>query len=205
MMKHCLRWVAPAAALALLTTGALAQFPNLTPQQQQIMEAKRKKWQAWRENHKGITALSSTLFGLGALDKDPKLQLNKNQAKQILAVLKAWRTKPVMTDDQARAVNKKISAVLTDAQLQKISTERGFGRGGRGFGGGARPGGGGPGGGGPGGGRPGGFDPTRFPDPKDYNPLNPDSNPMAKMSPEVGQRMKARFGEMMSKLEARAK
>lgn len=202
-MKNLFRWIAPAAAVTVVATGALAQGGGGFQPSPQMM-AKFRAWQTWRENNKNITNIQQTMFGLGELEKDPKTQLTKEQARKILAVIKKWRNKPTMTDDQAKQVMKEMTGSLTDAQLKKMATAPRFGQGGRGFGGGARPGGGGGFGGG-GGGRPGGFDPSKFPDPAPYNPLNPDSSPFAKMSPEMNQRVKQRFNEFIAKLEARAK
>ncbi|HXG23938.1 MAG TPA: hypothetical protein VNJ09_05230 [Chthonomonadales bacterium] len=201
------RWffnLAAVITMAFLASAALAQggFGGQMPPE---MQAKMKAWQKWRENNKNIVALQQTLMSLRELENDPKTQLTREQAKKILTVIKAWRNKPVMTNDQARDVMKQLTAPLNEAQLKKMATAPRFGQGGRGFGGGFRPGGGGGGfrPGGPGaGGRPGGF---QMPDPKPYNPLNPDSSPFAKMNPEMGKRVKQRYNEMIARLEARAK
>lgn len=204
------RWFLNLAAVitaVFLASAVLAQggFGGQMPPE---MQAKMKAWQKWRENNKNIVALQQTLMSLRELENDPQTQLTRDQAKKILAVIKAWRNKPVMTNDQARDVMKQLTAPLNEAQLKKMATAPRFGQGGRGFGGGFRPGGGGGGGGGfrPGGpgpgGRPSGF---QMPDPKPYNPLNPDSSPFVKMNPEMGKRVKQRYNEMVAKLEARAK
>jgi hypothetical protein len=208
-MNPWLRRLAMAAAVIMWTPAAFAQggFGGQMPPE---MQAKMRAWQKWRENNKNIVALQQTMMSLRELENDPKTQLSKDQAKKILTVIKAWRNKPVMTNDQAREVMKQLTTPLNEAQLKKMATAPRFGQGGRGFGGGFRPGGGGgPGGGGfrPGGGpggpgRPGGF---QMPDPKPYNPLNPDSSPFVKMNPEMGKRVKQRYNEMIAKLEARAK
>src|SRR5205823_15085684 len=127
---------------------------------------------------------------------------NKSQAAKIVPVLKAWRSKPVMSDDQALQVNKQLTSALNEQQLKTLASIPDFGRGGRGFGGGAgqRPGGG-------GGGQAGGmrFDPSKMPDPHDYNPLNPDTNPMRAMNPQMSTQMKASFDQLIADLSARAK
>jgi hypothetical protein len=143
------------------------------------------------------------------MDKDPTAQLNKDQAKKISAAVKPWANKPVMTDDQALALNKQITGVFSTAQLKKFATMQGQ----RGGFGGGRPGGGGgfggPGGGGGGGPRPGGpgggpgggrFDPSKMPDPKDYNPMNPATYPAGQMN----ERMKQRHTEFMTVLKTRS-
>lgn len=203
-MNLWLRTLAAVITVAVLAPPAMAQggFGGQMPPE---MQAKMRAWQKWRENNKNIVALQQTMMSLRELENDPKTQLTKAQAKKILSVIKAWRNKPVMTNDQARVVMKQLTAPLNEAQLKKMATAPRFGQGGRGFGGGFRPGGGGGGGfrpGGPGGGRPSGF---QMPDPKPYNPLNPDSSPFAKMNPEMGKRVKQRYNEMIAKLEARAK
>lgn len=191
----------------LIATGALmlgflhpahAQNPmNLTPQQQEVLQAKRKAWEKWRENHKNVTALGQTLMGLGQLDTDPKTAITPEQAKKILPVLKAWRNKPVMSNDDALKVNRALTAPLTDAQLKKIATAPRFGRGGPGFGGGARM----VGGQGQGGGQRPQFDVSQIPDPKDYNPLNPDTLPFEQIRPQA----KARIDKLIADLQAKSK
>jgi hypothetical protein len=186
--------------------GGFANFmANLPPEAQ----AKMKKWQAWRQNHKNIGQLNQTMHAITEMDKDPSTQLKKDQAKKISAAVKPWASKPVMTDDQALALNKQITGVLSTTQLKKFATMQANRR--SGFGGG-RPGGGGPGGpggapgGGPGGPRPGGagggmrFDPSKMPDPKDYNPLNPSTYPTGRM----GDRMKQTTNEFMTILKTRS-
>ena len=181
-----LKKAAALASLALLAAGAHAQAPGgggFQPSPQ--MMAKFQAWQKWRGNHKNITALQQTLGGFQLMEQDPRTKLNKSQAHTVLAVLNKWRSKPVMSDAQARQVDQQITAPLNIAQIKKIVTAsagRPGGRGGGGFGGGGgRPGGGGP--------RPGGADPSAFPDPKDYNPLNPNTIPFARARPRSAQRL----------------
>jgi hypothetical protein len=199
-----------AVALGVLATGVLAQPPGggrpgggqMTPQ----MRAQMQKWQRWNDKHKNIQALQRTLRGIDELERDPATRLNKAQAKTALAVLNKWRAKPVMTDAQAKAVNQQLTASLTTAQIKKLATAGGRRGGGMG-GGGRRPGGGGFGGGGggmrPGGGRPGGGGGPGggMPEPKEYNPLNPNTLPFAGMRPRAQQRMK----QLAASLQARAK
>jgi hypothetical protein len=243
-MKHAFqRQIARAGAALLLTAsvGAVAHaqgFPGGGGggggggfQMPPGMMEKVRAWQKFRENHKNFEGLQRTMYAIGEMDKDPKTQLTKPQAKSMLAVLRTWRNKPVMSNDQALQVNKQLTAGMSVAQIKKIATvemPRGFGgggggrRGGPGGGGGGGfggPGGGGPGGGGggfggPGGGRPGGpggggpggggrpGGPGGFtmPDPREYNPLNPDTIPFERARPRAKQRM----SELMAKLQARA-
>ncbi len=190
--------LATALVAVLAVSGAYAQNPfNLTPQQQAQLQAKRKAWDKWRANNKQITAVGQTLFGLAALESDPKTALTKEQARKILPVLKTWRNKKTMKNEDALKVNRAITSPLTDAQLKKIATGPRFGRGGPGFGGGARMGGGGRQGGGQ---RP-AFDVSKFPDPKDYNPLNPDTLPFVQMRPQA----KQRIDKLIADLTKRAK
>ncbi|HEY3281908.1 MAG TPA: hypothetical protein VGN26_06495 [Armatimonadota bacterium] len=171
---------------------------NLPPQ----IQAKIKLWQKWQLSHKNLSNLQRMLMQVQQVDRDPATKLTKPQAAKVLAVYKAWQSKPTMTEDQAKSVSKQIGAVLTEKQLKKMATmrapwERGGGRPGGGMGG---PGGGGPGGpggmrpggsGGPGGARPGGMrpggagGPGSFPDPpaKGFNPMNPDTLPFTGMRP----------------------
>lgn len=171
-----------------------------SPEMRKMFEGMQK----WRDNHKNLVALGQTLRALNEFDKDPKTKLSKDQAKKIMGVIKPWQGKPVMTDDQAQGVNKKITSSFTLAQVKKMATmPRGFGGGGGrpgggmggggGFGGG-RPGGGGMGGGGGRPGGPGGFDPQQMQKAmkamqKEYNPLNPATFPDTPFKDRMVQRL----------------
>jgi uncharacterized membrane protein YgcG len=163
------------------------------------MRAKFAAWQKWREANKNLSNLQTMFIQVQQMDKDPQVQLTKPQAGKMLTILKTWRSKPTMSDDQAKQVSKAIGGMLTDKQLKKMSTIQPFGgmrRGGGGFGGGGgRPGGGG------GGGRPGGG--FTFPDPpkNGYNPLNPDTLPFERMRPMA----KKAIDDFTADLQKRAK
>lgn len=200
----------PLAAL-LLTTGARAQGGFGGPgggggfQPPPAMMAKIQAWGQWRDHHKNVVSLQRTLGAMADMEQDPQTKLTKPQAKTVLAVINKWQAKPALTDAQALQVNKQLTAPLTLVQIKKIATAsqgRGGGRpgGGGGFGGG-RPGGGGFGGGG---GRPGGggggrpaFDPASFPSPRDYNPLNPDTQPVVRARERSKQRLAQLKGALM--------
>lgn len=179
---------------ALLASMAVAQGPGgfqMTP----AVRAKFQAWQKWNDSHKNIGAVQQTVFAIIEMQKNPKTKFSKPQAKTVLAVLKAWRTKPVMTDTQAQQVNKKLAGTFTMPQLKALASmpRRGGRRmGGGGGQGGPRPGGqGGQGGarpGGPGGGR-GGFDPSKMPSPRNYNPLNPGTIPMERQRARAAERI----------------
>jgi hypothetical protein len=234
-MKHSFRvFAAAAAALAAVAVAhpALAQGPGGGGpggggfQMDPAVMKKMQAWRTWRDNHKNVGQVQQTLRAITEMDKDPKTRLTKPQAQKILTVVKAWQSKPVMTDDQAKEVNKQLTSALNVTQIKKMaaiaSERRGRGGGGMGFGGGGggrggagggggRPGGGGGGFGGGGGGRPGGggpggggggrrWDPSQMPDPKDYNPLNPATLPF----PQTRERAKSSMAEMVKALQARA-
>lgn len=211
-MTRGFRWIVPAAALALVAAGALAQGPpgggGFQPTPEQM--AQFKKWQKFNENNKHLATLGRTLRSLNQLEEDPKTAITKDQAKKLLVIYKAWKSKPTMTNDQAKDVNKQLNAILNVAQIKKLNSGAamgGFGRGGGMGGGMGRPGGGagGPGGrpGGPGG--PGGGAAFKMPDPAPYNPFNPASSPFAKANPQMAERINQRTNEFLGKLEAKAK
>jgi hypothetical protein len=218
-MNPILKWALPAAAVIALALPAAAQGPGGQAPSPAVM-AKMQAWRKFRDNHPNYRKLQGSLFRLQELESKPATALTKDQAKKILGVLSKWRNKPTMKDEEAKQVNKQIWDVLTPAQLQVMaaadarggrpgggSGPGGGGPGGFGGPGGGRPGGGGPGGGGPGGGPGGrgGFDPSRMPDPKEYNPLNPESSPFFKANPEMAKRSLTRYKEMVGKLQAKAK
>jgi hypothetical protein len=161
--------------MAMGATGVQAQPPgggfNMPPE----MKAKIAALTKWRDQHKNVSSLQTTLRGIETINKEPETQLNKQQSAKLLTIINAWKSKPDMTEDQAKDVQKQVTGMLNDKQLKRLNAP-GMG----GFGGGMRPGGGRPGGGGPGG--PGGF---KIPDPPkgSYNPLNPDSLPFEQFKP----------------------
>lgn len=155
------------------------------------MMAKMQAWRHWRDSHKNVTALQRTLGALNQMEQDPQTKLNKTQAHAVLVVINRWKGKPALTDEQARQVNTQVTTPLNLQQIKAIATASQGRRGGfGGGGGGGRPGGGGFGGGRPGGpgGRP-AFDPASFPSPRDYNPLNPATNPMVRARSRAQQRL----------------
>jgi hypothetical protein len=165
---------------------------------------------------------------VGQMDSEPGFELNKQQASKVLAIIKTWRTKPTMSNDQANGIMKSVTGLLTPKQVAKLATIQGRrgGMGGPGGDPGGRPGGrpgggggmGGPGGGrmgggmgspggrpgegagGPGGGRPGAF---KLPDPPKggYNPLNPATLPFEQTRPRATKSL----DEFTAKLQARSK
>ena len=172
-------------ALLLSISGAsFAQPPGGGGGPSPEMMAMFKKFGEWREKNKSLSSMGQTIGMLAEFEKDPKTALTKDQAKKIMAAVGPWKTKPIMTDANAKELIKTIGKTLTVAQATKsaqLAKEAAARRGGMG-GGGGRPGGGGgaPGGGG---GRPGGgggmgamdmgamkkrFDTMM----KGYNPLN---------------------------------
>ena len=209
-------------ALTLLAVGAQAQFPGGPPpggfgggpggfRPPPAMRA----WQKWGDAHRNVRAVERTLSGLAAIESDPKTRLNRAQAKGVLAVIGTWRGRSIMTDAQARQVNRQILARLTVAQVKEITAAGMMGGPGGppppgGFGGGpgmppppgGRFGGHGPGGppprgpGGPphggfGGPPPGGMPPPNFPHPHEYNPLNPNTLPFDRARSRAARRLAA--------------
>ena len=226
-MNRAVKLLVGAAAVAIFAPSAMAQPPGggggfqMTPE----MRAQMEKFRKFREANKNVFQINRTLRRVANLGENPKNALTKDQAAKILGITRAWRNKPVMKDEEARKVLTQLTTPLNVAQLKAISQSEGrggrgggsgFGGGGGGFGGGGagfgggRPGGGGGGagfgggrpGGGPGG-RPGGF---RMPDPKPFNPLNPESSSFYKAAdPNRRKEMLQRFNEMIGKIAARAK
>ena len=207
-MKPIKHFWLPMLAAATLVGSAQAQGPGGFGrpgggggfQPPPAMMAKLQAWRQWRDNHKNVVALQRTLDAMARLEQDPQTKLTRPQAHAVLAVINKWKAKPALNDAQARIVNTQLTTPLNPIQIKAIASAP-QGRGGRGPGGGSFGGGRGP-GGGPGfggGGRPGGpggpggsgprFDPASFPSPREYNPLNPVTNPMARNRDRAGQRL----------------
>lgn len=166
----------------------------------------------FREQHKYTFQLMTMVRHIGEIDKQPKYALTPDHAKRTIAILKPLRSRPKLTQDQAKTTLKALKAVFTADQLNAMARVQdrrpgmGGGPGGPGGPGGRGPGmggPGGPGGRGPGMGGPGGAGRPRM-DPnamKNFNPFYTSgggSNPMAA-------RMAQRWSEFFSKLEQRAK
>ncbi len=150
------------------------------------------QFSAIREKYKYTFQLMTMVRHIGEINKDKKYTLTPAQAKSVLAILKPWRTKPKMTQDQAKTVAKNLKKVFTASQLNAMARIKSH------FGQGPRP-------GGQGGDRPrnqnGGqhrFDPNRF---KDVNPFY---TKIDKNDPRSAERVK-RWNEFFAGLEARAK
>ncbi|WP_309706817.1 hypothetical protein [Armatimonas sp.] len=145
-------------ALLLSISGAsFAQPPGGGGGPSPEMMAMFKKFGEWREKNKSLSSIGQTIGMLAEFEKEPKTALTKDQAKKIMAAVGPWKTKPIMTDANAKELIKTIGKTLTVAQATKsaqLAKEAAARRGAMG-GGGARPGGGGGAAGG-GGGRPGG-------------------------------------------------
>jgi hypothetical protein len=198
-MKRLAAFGLAAALVVSIGPAAVAQGGGPSPE----MMAKFQAWRKFNENNKNLDRLRKTLMGFREIEKDPKTQFNKQQAREILAVIKQWRNKPALTDDQAKTINRALTKSLTEAQIKLLAAASDPMRGGRGFGGGSRPAGGGPGGMG----RPGAgmANPANFPDPRPYNPLNPDTSPFKAVNPEGHKRMVQLLNEFVRKLETTAK
>ena len=110
----------------------------------------------WGEEHKNVMGVSRKLRRIGAMNKTSDMKLNKQQSAKLLAIINTWKSKPSMSEEQAKTVDSQITALLNDKQRAQLEARRPGGGGG-----GMRPGGGMQGGGkgvagGPGGMRPGG-------------------------------------------------
>ncbi len=178
----------------------------------------------FRAEHKFTFQLTQMVRKIGQIDQDPKYALKPAQAKKILGVLKPLRSKPKMTQEQAKTTLKQLKSALTIDQLNAMarikdrpggrpgagaSGGQGMGRpGGGGFGGPGMggPGMGGPGMGGAGMGRPGGqggpggtprMDPNAM---KNFNPFY--KNPKAAQGP--GARGAKRTDAFFAALQAKA-
>lgn len=76
---------------------------------------------AMREKYKYTFQLTTMVRHIGDIDKDKKYTLTPSQAKQVLAILTPWRTKPKMTQDQAKEVMRKLKKVFTAGQLNAMA------------------------------------------------------------------------------------
>jgi hypothetical protein len=117
-----------------------------------------------REKQKYTFQLMGMIRDVSVINKNPKYTLSSNQAKRLLAVLKPLRSKPKLTQDQAKTALKDVKKILTVNQLNAVAAVKAkpqmgqhrMGPGGPSSGGAPRP-------------QPGRrFDPNAM---KDFNPL----------------------------------
>jgi hypothetical protein len=192
-----------AVTLGLAATVALAQGPP----------GGFSAFTKFRDQHKMTFQLQTMVTrGLTECERSKMTEIKPAQAKQLLIALTPWKSKPKMTQDEARATIQKVQKVFEAKQLtaidkaiqeqqRRMASFGGGGGGGAPGGGGGTPGGGGgprPGGGGPPGGGGGNrppFDPVKS---KNFNPFNP-----VKDSPRYEQ-SKARNDKLFAFLTARA-
>jgi hypothetical protein len=199
-MKVTNRIIAAAALVALAAAAAFAQGPGGQGQGGQFNQM--------REKYKFTFQLMSMVRHIGEIDKNPKYTLSPAQAKKTLAVLQPLRSKPKMTQDQAKNALKGLKPIFTVTQLNAMAKikDRPMGQrrmGGGGPGGPGGPGGGAfgrPGGGGPGGpgGRPRMMDPNAM---KDFNPFYT----RAAKGDQLATRRAPRWNEFFGNLQNKAK
>lgn len=187
------------ASLALLSVVTLAPSAKAQGGFQMPPEIakKIKAWQKFSEDHKKLMVLGDQISQISDMSRMAGYEMDKKQAAATLKVINANKAKTSLTEDEAGAMSKQLTAVLTVKQIKKMTTietprqkmqkQRGGGMGG---GGGARP-----------GGAAGG--PPSFPDPpaKGWNPINPDSFPFEQAKPK----MKEGMSKLIADLQARAK
>jgi len=79
------------------------------------------QYAAMREKYKYTFQLMTMARHIGELQKDKKYAPTSAQAKQILAILKPLRTKPKLTQDEAKGVLIKLKKVFTAGQLNAMA------------------------------------------------------------------------------------
>ncbi|MCX6375129.1 MAG: hypothetical protein NTU88_03660 [Armatimonadetes bacterium] len=150
---------------------------------------------AMREKYKYTFQLTTMVRHIGDIDKDKKYTLTPSQAKQVLGILTPWRTKPKMTQDQAKGVMRKLKTVFTAGQLNAMARIKSH------FGQGQRPGQGPP--------RDGGQDRNRQSGQRHFDPNSmKDFNPFYTKAPKGDTRAEERakrWNEFFAALQAKAK
>lgn len=208
----------------VLSSPLFAQGPGpggFQPSEQMLK--KMKAWREWRTKHSHITMLEKTIMDLCAIENKPSTKLSKSQAKIVLSTIAPYRSKSAISDLQAASIIKRLKSILNKQQLKAIaSMARMGGPAGPPPGGFSAPPPGGPGGSPPGrfGGPPPGWKPGEpppagfgpppggrpdgpprmpvFPNPKDYNPLNPKTLPFEPMR----QPMTSQLNNLIKQLKA---
>ena len=104
------------AAISAILTALLAS----------LVCAQRSEPSEFRKQHKYTFQLVQFTFQIEQLEKDSKHALTPAQAKQVLTVLKPLRTKPKLTEDQAKHALKSLKSFLTVGQLNAMSKTKSF-------------------------------------------------------------------------------
>lgn len=104
-----LRGMALVTLLLLLAAACFAQARKDDPMAQ------------FREQHKFTFELTELAGRIAAIDKDSKHTLSAAQAKQVLAVLQPLRSKPKLTQDQAKAAVAGLTKICTADQLKAMA------------------------------------------------------------------------------------
>lgn len=84
----------------------------------------RERFTQFREEHRYTFMLMQSAGGIGRLEEGQTHVLSAAQAKQLLAVLTPLRSKPTLTQDEAKDTIKAIQSILTAEQREAISTMR---------------------------------------------------------------------------------
>ncbi len=197
--RKTLRWgVASLALLSVVTLAPSAKAQGGFQMPPEIAK-KIKAWQKFSEDHKKLMVLGDQISQISDMSRMAGYEMDKKQAGAVLKVIDANKAKTSLSEDEAGAMSKQLTAALNVKQIKKMTTietprqkmakARAAG-GGMGGGGGARPGG------------AGGAAPS-FPDPpaKGWNPINPDSFPFEQAKPK----MKEGMSKLIADLKARAK
>ena len=109
-MRHLTRLFAAAVLFAAFTAGAFAQ-----------QQPGQGQSNAFREKHKYTFQLMQMVRHIGEIEKDRKYALTPGQASKVLAVLKPLRSKPKLTQDQAKQALKELKKALTANQLNAMA------------------------------------------------------------------------------------
>jgi len=75
----------------------------------------------FRQQHEQMFKLQHTFLTLAALEKTDKGTLTQSQAKQILDIMTPLRSKPKLTEEEAKQTLARVNKVLTAGQLKAIA------------------------------------------------------------------------------------
>lgn len=117
MNKRIMTILVIAVMVMTSSIALLAQETKQTPSQRPNAGA----WTTMQEKYKYTFQLMQMVGHIGEIDKDKKYTLTPAQAKQVLDVLKPLRSKPKLTQDQAKKALKDLKKVFTAKQLNAIA------------------------------------------------------------------------------------
>jgi hypothetical protein len=116
MVRRVSETIAAITFLSIIAVSGFAQVPKAPKNRPN--DGPRSEI---RQNFQYTFQLMRTVMRTEELNRDPKHSLTPNQAKQVLAILKPFRSKPTLTQNQAKQAVTSLKKIFTDSQLKVMN------------------------------------------------------------------------------------